>query len=126
MKGKDMHQQDTVQSEILRQADELELYITNAWELYDGIIKATINNDVRHRQRGDWHEAKALKQWYRVSGEGARRYVKEIGTGNDVVQGRAWFRAFPPVVRRECAKSLQAYYEEEIQDLLSEQETGTD
>lgn len=108
---------------IEAQADELELYATNTYDLYTR-GRAIARAIARAKVRGRYREDLALKAFYTLGGEIAKRYIKEIGKDNHFVQGRAWYVAFSPAVRRHLAASLLAWYEEEIADMVADLEAG--
>ena len=82
-------------------AYQLEGYIESDGQLYTQIIVPVIKNLERKVKKGIYDYDKSLIMWQHVADEGAKRYVKELGGP-----------AYNVATRKEVAKKLSEYYEE--------------
>ena len=88
--------------------EDLYLTIINDGDMYNGIIRATVENLKKHNRRGQYDENKAIISWMRVTDEGAKRYDKKFGSGMGSVT------MFSPATRKEVAKRLMEYYDDNV------------
>ena len=102
----------TVSPEDVR---ELVLYITNNAQMY-GQIKSAIANLKRKIARGIYDPEKAVDLMKYIADDGVKRYGKQFGQGASV----AWLN---PATRKEIAKQLLDYYNE---DIFEDVESSTD
>lgn len=58
------------------EARELALWIENTAEIYHAMVEPTITALARHRKRGKYETAKAVKAWRRVADHAAKHYAK--------------------------------------------------
>ena len=82
-------------------AYQLEGFIESDGELYRQMIVPAIKNLERKVKKGIYDYDKSLIMWQHVADEGAKRYVKELGGP-----------AYNVATRKEVAKKLSEYYEE--------------
>ena len=82
-------------------AYQLEGYIESDGELYNYMIVPVIKNLERKVKKGIYDYDKSLILWQHVADEGAKRYVEELGGP-----------AYNVATRKEVAKKLSEYYEE--------------
>lgn len=85
----------------LDMAYQLEGYIESDGQLYTQMIVPVIKNLERKVKKGIYDYDKSLIMWERVADEGAKRYIKELGGP-----------AYNVATRKEVAKKLSSYYEE--------------
>lgn len=96
-----------------RMADEtddigaLELFIDNDSDLYRQMYTPILVNLMRKRRRGNYDSGLAIKAFYNLATEGAKKYFREHGG-----RGR-WYNMFPTSVRRATAVSLRNRFEME-------------
>lgn len=83
------------------EARELALWIENTAEFYHGMVEPTIRSLARHRRRGGYESAKAVKQWRRVADRAAHDYAKAYD------RERNWNRMFSVADRDACAVYLE-------------------
>ena len=111
--GKPQYSSRKINSSVYDEVDpnaveDLYLTIINDGELYDGIIRWTVNNLKKHNGRGRYDKDKALVSWMRVADEGAKKYDKQFGSGHGST------KMFTPATRKEVAKKLMEYYEDNV------------
>lgn len=82
-------------------AYQLEGFIESDGQLYTQMIVPVIKNLERKVKKGIYDYDKSLIMWEHVADEGAKRYVKELGGP-----------AYNVATRKEVAKKLSEYYEE--------------
>ena len=84
-------------------ADQLAGFIENNEQLYNQMIIPVIKNLSRKVQKGIFDKEKSLILWQNVADEGAKMYVQEQGGPS-----------YNVATRKETAKMLSEYYDEEI------------
>ena len=89
---------------------ELVIFATNDGNLYRQRIMPVIKNLALKKAKRSYDPEKSLILWKYVADDAARRYSVEFSTGKDS------FNIFSPASRREAAKELAEYYQEEIDD----------
>jgi hypothetical protein len=93
-------------------ADELALFIINDGDLYRQNISMVIKNLAKKIKKGAYDPQKALKLWQYSAQWGAQKYTKENG-----IRGtNGSYGMFSPHDRREAAKQLADYYEDELRE----------
>lgn len=90
------------------EARELFLWIENTAEVYHRMVEPTVKTLARHRRRGVYDSAKAVKQWRRVADFAAKHYAKAFGLERD------WNRMFSVDVRNECALYMELVMLEDV------------
>jgi len=94
--------------------NELVLHITNDYGMYSGIINSTLKLFARKIKNGTYNADKALIQWYTVATLGTKSYEREYmnkGEGCHI---------FTVAIRKAVAVELADYYQEELDDRVSE------
>lgn len=84
-------------------AKELELFIENDGDLYRQQFKPIVRNLEKKRKKGIYDKEKAVKLWMYLAESGAKKYVKEVGSGS-------WYEMFDVPTRRETARRLNDAY----------------
>ena len=87
---------------VSHEATELTLFIENDADLYRQQMQPIQKNLVTKLARGIYSKAKAEKAWMYLAESGAKKYVKEFGSGGE----GEWHRMFPVSVRKEVAHIL--------------------
>lgn len=86
---------------------ELVLYITNDADLYRQRITPIVKNLQKHLAKGRYNATEAQKSWKRLADEGAKKYNKEFGSGEQI---------FSVADRKQAALDLADEYEEWVHD----------
>lgn len=86
---------------------ELVLFIENDGDLYRQMVQPIIKNLKKHMAKGRFNKDEAQKSWKRLADEGAKRYNKQYGSGEQV---------FSVADRKQAALELADSYEEEVND----------
>ena len=87
------------------EAKELELWIMNNEQLYNGMVVSVEKALARRKYRGDYDSKKAVKAFRNVADEAARRYGKEAYGKYGIPP------EFPPKVRDEVAEEMLRDFE---------------
>lgn len=87
---------------VSHEATELTLFIENDADLYRQQMQPIQKNLVTKMARGLYDKTKAEKLWMYLAESGAKKYVKEFGSGSE----GEWHRMFPVSVRKEVARIL--------------------
>jgi hypothetical protein len=85
---------------------ELELFAINDGDLYRQRVQPIIKNLKKKIKSGKYDAKLALKAWQYAADDAAKKYVKEYGSPGD--------KMFSVQDRKDVAKKLQEYYQEEI------------
>jgi hypothetical protein len=91
---------------------ELFLYISQSGQFVpqrDQIIK----NIAKHKKKGEYDETKGVQAFWHLAMTGAISYTIENGAPAD-----KYYNIFSVEDRRQCARQLLVYYEEEIEEAL--------
>ena len=97
-----------------QEARELALWIENTAEVYHAMVEPSIKALARHKKRGSYETAKAVKQWRRVADFAAKRYAKCYDFE------RNWNKIFSVADRNACAVYLEdAMLEENVEWTLN-------
>ena len=92
---------------------ELCMYIENTVVIYNKVTCPVIENLTKKRIKGIYNHEKALKSWEHAVALGAKQYIKEFCSKDD-----KWYEIFNKTTRTECAKEIQKYYEQLIQEAV--------
>lgn len=84
-------------------ATELRLFIDNDGDLYRQQYQPIIKNLVTKQARGVYDKDKAIKLWLYLVESGAKKYVKECGSGE-------WHQMFNVPTRKEVARQLNEHF----------------
>lgn len=84
-------------------ATELYLFIENDGDLYRQQYQPILKNLVTKQAKGVYDKDKAIKLWLYLVESGAKKYVREYGSG-------AWHEMFNVPTRREVAVKLNEHF----------------
>lgn len=95
-------------------ARELMLFIVNDGDLYRQQTQPILKNLRKKIAKGTYDSTKAIKLWGYLANSGAQKYTKEFGGMYGKSSGNGSYGAFSAATRRDVAKELQEYYQEEL------------
>ena len=98
-------------SEMSRQATDLELFLQNYWNSYKH-LQDCIDNLERKVQRGTYDNERALKI-FKYPVETAAKQYAYLANGKREIGVTPWHKMFPVAVRREVEQSLFNEYRED-------------
>lgn len=90
-------------------ANELFLYATNEYSLYNSYIQPILKNFRRKVKNGTFNENLAPKAFDTCVKDAAMRYCKEFAT-----PGHPYYHIFNAATRREVASRMYEYFADEI------------
>ena len=87
-------------------SEELTLYVLNEGRMYRCLTVGIIKNLAKKYEKGTFETEKALKSFYNLATEGAKRYAKEYANADE------WNKIFSVANRKACAcELLEGYWE---------------
>jgi len=90
---------------MTHEATELELYIRNTREIWEGYAEPVIANLKRKLDKGDFDRDKSEKAWLNVVNRAAQQYrLEHCG------MTEKWYEVFPMGDRRRVASNLADYF----------------
>jgi len=95
-------------------ARELALYAVNNADIYHQITAPVCRNLAKHKSRGVFDSASAMRSWERVAYVAARAYSRDH-LHND----SAWKSIFPLDVRRIAAEVIRDHYASYVEELTA-------
>ena len=90
-------------------ANELFLYATNEYSLYNSYIQPILKNFRRKVKNGTFNEKLAPKAFDNCVRDAARLYCRKFGSPN-----QAYYEMFNAATRRETARMMYEHFEDEI------------
>jgi len=88
-----------------QEAVELELYIENTREIWEGYAEPVVSNLSKRVKNGTFDRDKSEKAWLNVVNRAAQQYRREHCS-----IAEKWYEVFPIESRREVAASLADWF----------------